>query len=394
MVENSFSQSPIPEGETDKIFFEDFTEKSDKWPEIKSQSDLHLSYGDGDYIISRKETASPYGIQPNISNITRNFELKTSLKLGPVKTNNASIGVLVLIQPNSEGGFIFEFNKKREFRIKELGPNSDRFHSGDDKNNGWEKSKFVNGINIDNKVLIRAYKGVYEFYCNGKLLKTVKSDLYKTGLIGLWAGSGCLAKVDYFYLYKLNIENQPDISESDYISEIKNLKQQIDSLKKDNTNLKYGIGEEDGGALIAIQTLEKQISKLQAEKSALDLQLKEINKDENNEAIEVMNALSDELRKQKEKNDSLRLINQDLLSKYDLLQEDFYTMQKELDSLNINKNHIEYNSFEENTDIDSSAIEKIEKLDYVSEDIILEDDVNKDIIPKKIKVKTAIKKVE
>lgn len=387
----SFSQSPIPEGETEKIFFEDFTETSDKWPEIKTQSDLHLSYGDGDYVISRKEDASPYGIQPNISHIKRNFELKTSLKIGPVKTNEASIGVLVMIQPNSSGGFIFEFNKKGEYRIKELGPNSDRFHSGDDKSNGWEKSKFVNGINIDNKVLVRAYGGVYEFYCNGNLLKTVSSDSYKTGLIGLWAGSGCLAKVDYFYLYTLNIESQPDVFEEDLVAEIKDLKQEIDSLKEANIKLQYGLKEDEGGALVAIKTLEKQISKLQAEKSALELQLNEINKDESNGAVEVMDALSDELREQKERNDSLRHVNQELLSKYDILQEDFHNLKDELEKLKAQKVKEESDPSEDNN---NSLTDEEQKEEENSEDTQSETE-NEDLItPKKVKVKTATKKVE
>ena len=59
---------------------------------------------------------------------------------------------------------IFEINKKREYRIKQLLGNSYQALSGNAKQEGWVKNKLVNGVDEHNAVEIRTENNIYDIY--------------------------------------------------------------------------------------------------------------------------------------------------------------------------------------------------------------------------------------
>lgn len=399
------SQSSIPEGTAEKIFFDDFTDKSDKWPEISDKYDIYLKYDDGDYLISRKNKPSNYGIQPNHPAIKRNFIIKSVVKIAPSKDKSSAAGIFTMIQSEYKGGFIYEINPKGEYRIKEYLSNSYRYHSGTEKSDGWEKSKSVNPANIQNKLLIKAYGGKYEFHCNDQLIKSIENSTLKQGLFGLWIGPETMAKVDYYYVYSLTIENQPDQLPVELEQIINQQQLTIDSLKEVNLALKNNFDPNDKGALIAVQTLEKQIIKLRSENESLKLQVDGYNTDEESGAVEVMSKMGNELSQYKGALDSMQTVNQELLSRLDLLQEKYYNLKDSIDNSQIIKptikdssidieesNELSKENIEEHNVDDVVILSETESIENSKMEGVVDDNSNK-ITPTQVKVLKAIKKV-
>lgn len=326
----AYTQTTIAEGTKTKIFFDDFMEPSEKWPVETSKSDIYLNYDDGDYIISRKNADKPYAVQPNFVEIKRNFVLKSSLELAPSNSRDASMGVFVMLQQGLSGGYIFEINARDRIRIKELLPNGYKYITGDDKSEGWEKADY---IRRENKMEVKAYAGTYEFYCNDKLVKRTVNKSYQKGFFGIWLGAETLGKMDYYYVYDLKIEGQPDIIKSDLLAENKRLQAEIDSLQAENTRLKIADPNEKPGAEMAIMVLEKRISQLQGENRGLQAQVDKIKNNSEVGAVDLIDKMTIELAELSKEKDSLTVMNRDLIRKFDICQENYFNLKDQYDSL-------------------------------------------------------------
>ena len=96
-------------------------------------------YADGYYYMERK-LPSPRAIVVKTEDVNKNFSIKTKLTLGPLGGIDASVGIMYLVQSSGRGGFVFEINKKRSFRITDLGTSAYITKEGND---GWIKSKIL-----------------------------------------------------------------------------------------------------------------------------------------------------------------------------------------------------------------------------------------------------------
>ena len=181
-----------------KIIYEDFNTGSEAF-KIITTSDNYFIVDNGDYLLSRNNKKKEYAIVAKNSNVT-DFTLKTSMRIGPSDNKNASIGVILKVQEDGKGAIVFEINKKGEYRIKQLQENEYIMLSGNNKNEGWERSNIIKTINEHNQIEIRSEKNNYDIYANNKFLTSFFVSNYKSGSSGLIISPNTKARIAYFYL--------------------------------------------------------------------------------------------------------------------------------------------------------------------------------------------------
>lgn len=351
------AQAPIPEGVTEKIFFDEFMDASDKWPVETTKPDIYANYKDGDYLISRKNSEKTFMIQANFEEISRNFVIKSAMELAPSSDKNGSIGLLVMFEQGFQGGIVYEFNNYGKYKISAISPKGFRILSSNPDKKGWTKSEHVK---TENKLEIKAYAGVYEFYCNGKLLERLAIPDLKKGSFGMWVGAETLAKVQYYYAYNLNVPSQPDVVQDDIILKMEKLKADNDSLQDLVRTLSIADGADKPGAVEAMKILEKRITQLKSENEAMAAQLEKVKADSDAGAVDLIDKMTQELADANHKNDSLRKNNQELLSRFDLVQEDLFNAKAEIKKLKSTKSSPEVEK--ENDETETKESDESEEL--------------------------------
>lgn len=399
------AQSPIPEGVTKKIFFDEFMDSSDKWPVETTKPDIYANYKDGDYLISRKNSDKTFLIQANFKEISRNFVIKSAMELAPSSGKNGSIGLLVMFEQGFQGGIIYEFNNYGKYKISTISPKGFRILSSNPDKKGWTKSEHVKA---ENKLEIKAYAGVYEFYCNGKLLERLAIPDLKKGSFGMWVGAETLAKVQYYYAYNLDVPSQPDVIKDDIMMEMEKLKADNDSLQDLVRTLSISDGADKPGAVEAMKILEKRITQLRSENEAMAAQLEKVKADSDAGAVDLIDRMTQELADANHKNDSLRKNNQELLSRFDLVQEELYNAKDEIKKLKTSKKSSD--KVEEKTEEivekadeekDEKSAETAEIKESIEEEVVLKDSEKENqspekevkIVKRKFKVEKAVLKV-
>ena len=95
---------------------ENFDSATSQWSTISNAENL-LLVQDGEYILQRKAATAPFATMGNFNNGLTAFRLVTSLKLEKSANEEGSVGLIFMAQPGGQGGYIFEFNKKMEYRF-------------------------------------------------------------------------------------------------------------------------------------------------------------------------------------------------------------------------------------------------------------------------------------
>ncbi|MAW21697.1 MAG: hypothetical protein CMD16_04820 [Flavobacteriales bacterium] len=279
---------------------EDFNQEGEYF-KIVTTTDNYFILDKGDYLLSRNSNESEYAIIANNS-LASDFILKTSLRLGPSENKKSSIGIILKAQQDGKGAIIFEINKKGEYRIKQLIGNSYQALSGKSKDEGWVKSKLINGIDEHNFIEIRSEKNIYDIYTNSEYLTTFFVPDLISGSFGLIISAGTKARVAYYYL---NIKGAKEIT-ADYTnkdnesvnSNIEDLNRKIQILEENNLKL-----NEIKSGTKALQS--EEITKLKAANTKLENTIIEVEEDnielnKENATIKSQKALqSEELTKLK-----------------------------------------------------------------------------------------------
>lgn len=259
------AQPYVVNEKVEKVFSEGFTDVNKSFI-ITPSSDPKFwgVYGDGYYYMKRK-IASPRAIIVNADQTSKNFYIKSKVNLALTGTMQSSIGIIFLAQKGGKGGFIFELNKKKKFRIKELGTGAFITKEGV---NGWLKSKIISSPERDNTIEIKGFRGKFDIYINGNYLYSFLNNSYEKGNYGAYIGPNAEAKIFYYNVYKLDIPGvAPEVN-------LDNLNQQIESLKQENDSLrtialirKYS--NDDRTAISAIKILEKQLQNVNEENAEI-----------------------------------------------------------------------------------------------------------------------------
>ena len=331
------AQNPKVTEKFDQLFIgENFDSSNSYWSTLSNTDNL-LIVQEGEYIMHRKATFSPYAVMANFSFDFSAYRLTTSLKLDKASAADGSIGLIFMAQPDGKGGFIFEINKDQKYRLRQITGNSYRYLTGLPKELGWVKSELIKGLNLPNLVEIRTAEKKYDLFVNNKIILSFDALEYKTGNIGFIIGPASKGKADFLYLFtNANAKAPVDSStlevtksaapETDVIALVESiitLKTQLNKLQEENEMLKgtvaamkMGEKEQESGKNAAakqIKILESQLKKSTATFDSLLkvnndlLKYKEMVKGNNNGDL-VIN-LSKNLKNEKLVNEELKKTN-------------------------------------------------------------------------------------
>ena len=244
----SWSQTPVVTEKFNQLFIgENFDSSNSYWSTLSNNDNL-LIVQEGEYIMHRKASFSPYAVMANLNIDFGAYRLVTSIKLDKTSAPGGSIGVIFMAQPDGKGGFIFEINKDQKYRLRQITGANYRYLTGIPKELGWVKSDVIKGLNLPNLVEIRTAEKKYDLFVNNTLMVSFDALEYKTGSIGFIIGPASKGKADFLYLFTNANAKEPadstsgeasklSIPETDVISlaeSIITLKTQLNKLQEEN----------------------------------------------------------------------------------------------------------------------------------------------------------------
>lgn len=197
---HALGQEKITLNYSELVHREDFSEENNDWPFVASYENL-FGIDKDEYFLHRMNKELPYALMAKWKNSLTTFNILTAIKLGPSDTRSQTMGVIFHVQPDGKGAIVFELNKFKEYRIKQLVGKYYRYLTGTKEDLGWVKSNLVKVKNDYNEIDIKVEEGQMDFYLNGKFIESFDVLDYRAGTMGLIIGPDTKAKVDYFYLY-------------------------------------------------------------------------------------------------------------------------------------------------------------------------------------------------
>lgn len=197
----NISQAQIINEKFDKLnLSENFDSTNSYWTTLANADNLFIVQ-EGEYILNRKTVVSPYAIVAGYDNNLNAFRMVTSFKLEKSINDDGSIGIIFMAQTDGKGGFIFEVNKAKQYRLRQITGPSYKYLTGDQKTGGWVNSKFINETNSYNLVEIKTYNRNYDISINNNYLMSFTEIAYKTGRMGIVIGPGSKGRVDFIYVF-------------------------------------------------------------------------------------------------------------------------------------------------------------------------------------------------
>lgn len=193
-------QEKIQLNYTELVHREDFSEENEDWPFVASYENL-FGIDKDEYFLHRMNKDLPYALMAKWKNKLTTFNILTAIKLGPADKRTQSMGLIFYVQPDGKGAIVFEMNKLKEYRVKQLVGKYYRYLTGTKEDLGWVKNSLVKVKNEYNEVEVKVEEGQMDFYLNGKFIESFDALDYRPGSMGLIIGPETKAKVDYFYLY-------------------------------------------------------------------------------------------------------------------------------------------------------------------------------------------------
>ena len=273
LITNGIAQQISSDAYNHTEIHEDFSQEGKIFPVINTTENQFI-IDNGDYFLSRNNMDSQYIINCNNSSFS-DFILKTSIRIGPSNNKNASIGIILKAQIKGDGAIIFEINKKGEYRIKQLLDNTYKTLSGLRKNEGWVKSKIINGVDEHNAIEIRTENNHYDVYINNDYLTTFFNPDYRRGSCGIIISPETKARIAYYHLNTqgesttLTATNTSQIT-SNTNTEIEELNREIATLETNNTKLNFLSNEQKENQRLELKSLKEKNNEQEKEIASLN----------------------------------------------------------------------------------------------------------------------------
>ena len=307
------------------VIHEDFNTEGEYF-KIITTTDNYFILDKGDYLLSRNNKDSEYAIIANNSSVT-DFVIKTAVRIGPSANKKASVGIILKAQQDGKGAIIFEINKKREYRIKQLIGDNYQTLSGNAKQEGWVKNKLVNGVDEHNFIEIRSEKNIYDIYINSEYLTTFFIPDFTSGSCGLIISPATKARISYYYI---NTKGE-STAVANYTNEnTASVNETIEQLNK-----RIVILEENNAKLNELNTDSKtlQLDEIKA-LTAKNTSLANITTEQEKEIIEL-NSLITSLKEKANKAEELETSNTSLQTTVSSLTSENNSLSSEVTNLTI-----------------------------------------------------------
>ncbi|MEP7264656.1 MAG: hypothetical protein ABI772_09160 [Bacteroidota bacterium] len=356
IISTGYAQKPTVTDKFDQLFIgENFDSSNSYWSTISNLDNL-LIVQEGEYIMQRKATFSPYAVMAAFPTELSEFRLVASLKLDKATAADGSIGLIFMAQADGKGGFIFEINRDQKYRLRQITNNSYRYLTGNAQDGGWLKDDALKGLNLPNLIEIRTARKKYDLFINNRLLMNFEELEYKSGGVGFIIGPGSKGKADFIYIFnKAGNEalEEPNVSaetssnpETDIIAlaeSIISLKTQINKLQEENEDLKGIIdglksGEKEQESITAnydkyIKDLEGKLKKSSASFDSLMKINGDLNKYremvKGNDNGDLVINLSKNLKNEKTASEALRAANKSQADSIQLLKAQIKELKKQ-----------------------------------------------------------------
>jgi len=282
----SVGQTPISLEFNEIQLREEFTDKSENWPYLTTMENLYVPDKD-EYFMHRRHKSTPYAILTDWKNNLSSFNIITALKLGPTEDENQTAGIIFLVQPDGKGAVVFEFNKFKQYRIKQLVGAYYKFLSGDADGNGWVKSSILAAKNDYNELDIRVQLPQIDIYVNKKFIQSFDLMDFKPGGMGYLIGPDTKAKSDYFYVYSTAEASVEAELESKKTDDNKSALAQLGKMRYELEQEKRSLKECQMERQQAVTVLEDEMAKLRQSNDRLGLQNRQLHEFKDNVLVEV-----------------------------------------------------------------------------------------------------------
>lgn len=186
---------------------ENFSEAQIIFPQKYNVNELFM-LENGTYLLKRINPIDYSISYAKIDDMLSSFRMNASIELTKSKTGTA--GLVVHGQKLTNGAIILEINAKRQFRIRKIFNDQEKYLTGSD-NEGWIKSKSIHKKG-KNTLELRTDQGYYDVYINGNFIYTVFDLQFENGSCGLFINGGSEMRV-----YSVNVFTKGSnlISEND-----------------------------------------------------------------------------------------------------------------------------------------------------------------------------------
>ncbi|MFM1875320.1 MAG: hypothetical protein RL266_1057 [Bacteroidota bacterium] len=281
-----FAQDPISLEYNMVELREEFSAQNEYWPYLTTMENLYVPDKD-EYFMHRRNKAAAYAIITDWKNNLSEFNILTTLKLGPTTEENQTIGVIFLVQADGKGAVVFEFNKFKQYRIKQLVGSYYKFLSGETETNGWVKSGALSNKNEYNEVDIRVQLPQVDIYVNGKFLQSFDVLEYTPGNMGFLIGPDTKAKSDYFYVYTTESGKQSADEELKAEEETQSAVEQLSKIRYELEQKKRSLKECELERQKAVSVLEEEMAELRQGNERMLIQNRALQEFKNQVLVEV-----------------------------------------------------------------------------------------------------------
>ena len=270
-----WAQNPIALEYNELKLREEFSDQNDNWTYMTTVENLYMP-DKGDLFMHRNNLSSAYAFITKWKNEMRTFSIMARVKLGPSETADQSIGIICLAQRDGKGGVVVEFNKFKQYRIKQLIGAYYRPISGTAEEQGWVKSGLVRAKEEYNELEVRVALPQVDVYINGKFAQSFDVANYGPGEMGLIIGPNTKAKADYFYVYSTADEAAKEEERIVENSQGTSTAEQLSKMRYDLEHKNRTISECETERRKAVSLLEEEKGQLLAENEKLTLQNRQL----------------------------------------------------------------------------------------------------------------------
>lgn len=268
------AQNPITLDYSVQQLREEFNEENANWTYMSSVENLYMP-DKGDLFMHRNNPSSAYAFVSKWENSLTEFSIMSRLKLGPAETTDQSIGIICLVQRDAKGAIVVEFNKFKQYRVKQMVGSYYRYISGTAEDKGWVKSSLLKGKDDYNDVEVRVALPQVDVYLNGKFALSFDVPDYTSGRMGLAIGPNSKAKADFFYVYT-TAEAQQKAEQVKEVTAPTTPTEQITKLRYELEQKDRSLRECQMERVKAVSILEEQASVLISENERLKLQNRQL----------------------------------------------------------------------------------------------------------------------
>ncbi len=390
-----------------QVFADDFSVETNQWDYLTTSENLFV-LDKGEYFMHRRNETKPYALVTNWKNDLTVFQVKAALKLGPATSPEQTIGIIFYIQSDGKGALVFEINKDKKFRVKQLTGAYYKFLTGEVTDAGWVKSKFIDITGAYNLLEAKSSAGVTDFYINGNYVSSATVQDYAPGAMGILIGPDTKAKADYFHVYATRAVSD-DVNANRQFGEL-TPSEKIEFLLGENEKLKRQIAQDNVELIkqqadLKVSTMEEQVRKIESENEQLTIEVNSL-RTYKNDVIKDMDedvflTLSNSVKEQVEVNKKLNKFIEEIRDSLtasnkrysDLKMKQVNDLIEQQKKIQAKKEAIPATKEEQKSETAKVSAKKEEAIKISDQPKMASTDKKVEAKPMPVKTRTAIKKV-